>query len=110
MIFCLSITSSDLLGMMSKPMNPHILDQGTLKEIFEMRLVQEIGMADLIFKRITKKDIPELKKIVSNEPPVTKFYLFNIDHEIAFHGKLYEIPFLPSIYFAGYYLTKKRPS
>ncbi|MEO8111649.1 MAG: FadR/GntR family transcriptional regulator [Ginsengibacter sp.] len=85
------ITSPDLLGMMSKSMNPHILDQGTLKEIFEIRLVLEIGMADLIFKRITKEDIAELKKIVSNEPPVTKFHLFNIDHEIAFHGKLYEI-------------------
>lgn len=72
-------------------MNPHIPDQGTLKEIFEIRLVLEIGMADLIFKRITQEDIAELKKIVSNEPPVTKFHLFNIDQEIAFHGKLYEI-------------------
>lgn len=85
------ITSPDLLGMMSKSMNPHILDQGTLKEIFEMRLVLEIGMADLIFRRITKEDIEELREIVSNEPPVTKYHLFNIDHEIAFHGKLYEI-------------------
>ncbi|MCB0709663.1 MAG: FCD domain-containing protein, partial [Chitinophagaceae bacterium] len=31
------------------------------------------------------------KEIVSNEPPVAQFHLFNIDHEIAFHGKLYEI-------------------
>ncbi|MGN6163427.1 MAG: FadR/GntR family transcriptional regulator [Flavisolibacter sp.] len=41
------ITSPDLFGMMSKSMNPHILDQETLKEIFEIRLVLEIGMADL---------------------------------------------------------------
>jgi DNA-binding FadR family transcriptional regulator len=41
--------------------------------------------------RITKEDIAELKEIVSNEPSVTKYHLFNIDHEIAFHGKLYEI-------------------
>ncbi len=56
-----------------------------------MRLVLEIGMADLIFRRITKKDIEEPREIVSNEPPVTKYHLFNIDHEIAFHGKLYGI-------------------
>ena len=31
------------------------------------------------------------KKIVSNEPPATQYHLFNIEHEIAFHGKLYEI-------------------
>jgi len=85
------ITSPDLFGIMSKSMNPHILDQDTLKEIFEIRLVLEIGMADLIFQRITKEDIAELKKIVRKEPPVTKYHLFNIEHEIAFHGKLYEI-------------------
>ena len=85
------ITSPDLFGIMGKSMNPHILDQDTLKEIFEIRLVLEIGMADLLFLRVTKKDIAELKEIVSNEPPVAKYHLFNIEHEIAFHGKLYEI-------------------
>lgn len=85
------ITSPDLFAIMSKSMNPHILDQETLKEIFEIRLVLEIGMADFIFKRITKEDIAELRKIVSHEPPATQHHLFNIEHEIAFHGKLYEI-------------------
>lgn len=85
------ITSPDLFAMMGKSMNPHILDQDTLKEIFEIRLVLEIGMADLLFHRITKDNIAELKNIVSNEPPATQFHLFNVEHEIAFHGKLYEI-------------------
>ncbi|MDE3182390.1 MAG: FadR family transcriptional regulator [Bacteroidota bacterium] len=85
------ITSPDLFGIMSKSMNPHILDQETLKEIFEIRLVLEIGMADFLFQRVTKEDIDELKQIVSKEPPVTDHHLFNIGHEVAFHGKLYEI-------------------
>lgn len=85
------ITSPDLFGIMSKSMNPHILDQDTLKEMFEIRLVLEIGMADFLFQRIKKEDLEELKEIVSKEPPVTDYHLFNIDHEIAFHGKLYEI-------------------
>ncbi len=85
------ITSPDLFGIMSRNMNPHILDQETLKEIFEIRLVLEIGMADFLFQRIQKKDIAELKEIVSNEPDIADYHLFNIDHEIAFHGKLYEI-------------------
>jgi GntR family transcriptional regulator, transcriptional repressor for pyruvate dehydrogenase complex len=85
------ITSPDIFGIMSKSMNPHILDQHTLKEIFEIRLVLEIGMADFLFQRIKKADIDELKKIVKKEPPITDHHLFNIDHEIAFHGKLYEI-------------------
>lgn len=85
------ITSPDLFANMSKSMNPHILDQDTLKGMFEIRLVLEIGMADFLFERIKLEDIDELYEIVSNEPPVTQYHLFNIDHEIAFHGKLYEI-------------------
>lgn len=85
------ITSPDIFGIMSKSMNPHILDQDTLKEIFELRLVLEIGMADLLFQRITPQDIEELKAIVSIESDTSKDTIFNIDHEIIFHGKLYEI-------------------
>jgi GntR family transcriptional repressor for pyruvate dehydrogenase complex len=85
------ITSPDIFEIMSKSMNPHILDQNTLKEIFELRLVLEIGMADLLFLRITQQDIQELKAIVASEPDTAKDHLFNIDHEIVFHGKLYEI-------------------
>lgn len=85
------ITSPDLFGNMSKSMNPHILTPETLREVFEIRLVLEIGMADLLFHRVTKNDIDELKKIVENEPPATQYLLFNAEYEIAFHGKLYEI-------------------
>jgi len=85
------ITSPDLFGIMNKSMNPHILDQETLKEIFEIRLVLEIGMADLLYLRIKPEDIEQLYKIVANEPPAAQYHLFNIEHEIAFHGKLYEI-------------------
>lgn len=85
------ITSPDLFGILGKSMNPHILDQDTLREIFEIRLVLEIGMADFLFQRITPEDIAELKEIVLHEPPSTADHLFVIEHEIAFHGKLYEI-------------------
>lgn len=85
------ITSPDLFGNMSKSMNPHILTPETLREVFEIRLVLEIGMADLLFHRITKENIEELKSIVQTEPPATQYHLFNVEHEIAFHGRLYEI-------------------
>ena len=85
------ITSPDLFGNMDKSMNPHILSDETLREIFEIRLVLEIGMADVLFHRITKEDIAILYEIVNDEPPATQNHIFNIDHEIAFHGKLYDI-------------------
>ncbi|MES2416687.1 MAG: FadR/GntR family transcriptional regulator [Bacteroidota bacterium] len=85
------ITSPDIFSILNKSMNPHILDQDTLKEIFEIRLVLEIGMADLLFQRVTPEDIKMLKEIVDNEPESSQDYLFNIEHEIGFHGKLYDI-------------------
>jgi GntR family transcriptional regulator, transcriptional repressor for pyruvate dehydrogenase complex len=85
------ITSPDLFGIMSKSMNPHVLDQETLREIFEIRLVLEVGMADFLFQRIKPDDIEQLKKIVIDEPPFSENYVFNIEHEVEFHGKLYEI-------------------
>lgn len=85
------ITSPDVFGIIAKSMNPYILTQETLKDIFELRLVLEIGMADFIFQRIRPEDIANLREIVSNEPPTPQYHLFNIEHEIAFHGKLYEI-------------------
>ncbi len=48
-------------------------------------------MADFLFERVTKEDLAELKQIVKNEPAGSQYHVFNIDHEIAFHGKLYEI-------------------
>jgi len=48
-------------------------------------------MADLLYLRIKPADIEQLYKIVANEPPAAQYHLFNIEHEIAFHGKLYEI-------------------
>ena len=61
------ITSPDIFGLMSKSMNPHILAPDTLKEIFEIRLVLEIGMADLLFHRITKEDIAAFKNYSLDE-------------------------------------------
>lgn len=85
------ITSPDIFGILSKSMNPQILDQDTLRDIFEIRLVLEIGMADFLFQRITPEDIKILREIVDNEPDMSQDHLFNIEHEIIFHGKLYDI-------------------
>ena len=85
------ITSPDLTAVLQKSMNPQMLDDSTLREIFEMRLSLEIGMADFIIQRVTPEDIAELKAIVKSEPKKTQTHLFQIEQEIKFHGKLYDI-------------------
>lgn len=85
------ITSPDLVSILEKSMNPQILDVATLKEIFEMRLSLEIGMADFIIERVTPKDIADLRSIVAAEPSKPQAEIFMIEHEIEFHGRLYDI-------------------
>lgn len=84
------VSSPDLLNIMEKALLPQILDQETLKEIFELRLVLEVGMSDLIFMRMTRTDLIELHKIVDEEPNEHDS-IFDVEHEVKFHGKLYEI-------------------
>lgn len=62
------LTNPDPLDLFSKSLYPTVLSEETLKDIFEMRLVLEMGMADFIFDRITEEDLVELEKIVSKEP------------------------------------------
>jgi DNA-binding FadR family transcriptional regulator len=85
------IKSPDLPGILQKSMIPNILDQQSLKDAFELRLVLEVGMTDLIVKRATDKDIEELSEIVKNETSPSGTTLFDVDYEIQFHGKLYEM-------------------
>lgn len=85
------IKSPDLPGILQKSMIPNILDQKSLKEAFELRLILEVGMADFVVRRATDEDIAELARIVQNEMSPSSDTLFDVDYEIRFHGKLYEI-------------------
>lgn len=78
----------DVLGGFERVLNPYILGDKTLKDIFEMRLILEIGMAEFLVARKTSKGIQELEKIVAEQKSIiapTK------EEEIRFHTKLYEM-------------------
>lgn len=85
------IKSPDLPNILQKSMIPNILNPQSLKDAFELRLVLEVGMADLVAKRVTDKDIEELSEIVKNEISPASDILFDVDYEVKFHGKLYDI-------------------
>lgn len=85
------IKSPDLPQILQKSMIPNILNQRSLRDAFELRLVLEVGMADLVVRRITDQDLEELRQIVSNEDSPSADTLFDVDYEVRFHGKLYDI-------------------
>lgn len=85
------LTNPDILGSFRKVFHPSILDNDTLKDLFEMRLALEVGMAEFIVKNITDNDILELENIVEKIVSGDTAFPWNVSDEILFHGKLYEI-------------------
>ncbi|MBZ4192460.1 FadR/GntR family transcriptional regulator [Niabella beijingensis] len=85
------VSNPDFVGTMEKLLHPTIMDDSTLQDLFELRLVLEMGIAELLFARITRQDIKELEEIVEKEEKTTEKGPFRIKNEIAFHGKLYDI-------------------
>jgi len=86
------LTQPDIIGNFEKAIKSRLLGEETLKDIFELRLILEMGMSDLLFARKTTGDIKELDRIVSKEEKLQHdSTIFTMDLEVAFHGKLYEI-------------------
>lgn len=85
------LVNPDVINPIRKILNPNILLPETLKEIFELRLIIEVGLADSIIARITEEDIQELEDMVQHEQENPDQTLFEVNFETKFHGKLYEI-------------------
>ena len=86
------LTSPDILGSLEKVMDPLIIDESTLQDFFELRLTLEMGLADILFIRKTKKDIAELEQIALAEKVRGKNDVaFRIKSEVEFHGKIYRM-------------------
>lgn len=84
------LSEPDIFGGFERVLDPMILKQQTLQDLFELRMVLETGLADLLFLRKTEDDIVELEKILKKSMNQDKAS-FKVKHEIAFHGKLYEM-------------------
>ena len=45
-------------------MNPLLMSETTLRDIFEMRIILELGSADLVINLLSPQDIAELEQLV----------------------------------------------
>ena len=68
-----------------------IIDATSKKELLDMRVILEIGMADYIFYNKTDKDIEQLEAIITKEKSKKLTLLEEDEIDIEFHSKLYEI-------------------
>lgn len=87
----------DLFSAMERVLMPNMLSNATRRDIFELRLVLEIGIADLLFLRKKPEDLLALEKIVADEQILLEKdrtpenILLLIENDLAFHGKIYQI-------------------
>lgn len=84
------VTQPDVLGSMSKILNSKLLDGQTMKDIFEFRLVIEMGIGDLLFVRKTPENLKELEQIVIKEE-ATDNKIERTNYDVQFHSTLYRI-------------------
>ena len=87
----MQLSSPDILGSLERVLDPLIMNKNTLQDLFELRLTLEVGLADILYKRKTKKDIQELEAIALHQQENVVKPAFRIKHEIAFHGKIYQM-------------------
>jgi len=84
------LAEPDMLGGMSKVIEPTLMSLESIKEILGLRLVLEIGSADLIFKNITDQDIQDLEDLVKTTS-ASEYNKFTVAADYEFHTKLYSI-------------------
>jgi DNA-binding FadR family transcriptional regulator len=84
------LAQPDILSTFERVLDPSLIGENALQDVFELRLVLEMGLADLIYARKTKADVEELKEIARKQMDGKKG-LFRVKNEIEFHGKLYEM-------------------
>lgn len=86
------VSQPDIIENFEKVMETNLLGDETLLDIFELRLILEMGMVDLVFARKTEEDLEELEKIVEKmENGSKESNVFTLQNEVAFHGKLYDM-------------------
>lgn len=84
------LANMDVMSSFERVMDPALIGDRTLRDLFELRLTLEMGLADMLWIRKTPEDIEELQRIATRqEVPGPKTFL--IQHEIEFHGKLYRM-------------------
>lgn len=88
----MTLKQPDIINNFARILDPTLLGEDTLQQLFELRLILEMGMADFLFEHKTEKDMAELEEIVAAEEKTSTGKIsFTLDKEVAFHGKLYQM-------------------
>jgi len=98
------IVTPEVFGVMKTIISSGLLDKESLRDLYQLRLMLEIGAADFIFMGRTPKLMEELDKIISKEVELEKEMATAENNEqryeiakrltevdICFHSKIFEM-------------------
>lgn len=85
------LTEPDVLSGLDRIMDSRLLGAHAQKQLFELRLVIEIGLSDLLFLRKNEQDLQVLEQIAANEEKYARSPEDHAKYDIEFHGKLYQM-------------------
>lgn len=75
---------------LNKILDPQILNKDRILDLLELRYVLEVGIIPLLFNYIDEEDIKDLQNILPLHV-LKSSERISIEHEIAFHSRIYEI-------------------
>lgn len=84
------IAEPDVFGGCSQILDAAFLNEKTQRDLCEMRLTLELGLADLLFLRKTENDLNALENIVNREENARTEQM-RLKLEIEFHTTLYQM-------------------
>jgi len=80
----------DVFGILSRVMEPAMMSEATQIDLIEFRMILEIGLAEVIFEKVTEEDLRELEKII-DEMTLDENGIESIEDNIRFHSYLFKI-------------------
>ena len=84
------LTQPDVMKGLERILHPTILDINIRKQLFELRLVLEVGLGDLLFARKNETHLKMLDAIIERERKANT-QIERIRCEVDFHSTLYEM-------------------
>jgi GntR family transcriptional regulator, transcriptional repressor for pyruvate dehydrogenase complex len=84
------LAQPDLFSGLERVMHPHLMTDETMRHLFEIRLMLEVGLGDFLIPRLQPADFDRLTQIIEQEKQAES-RADRVQADIDFHSYLYEI-------------------
>lgn len=66
------VTQPEVFGMINKVISSGLLNKDSLRDLYQLRIMLEIGMADFVFKNKTEGQMAELEALMAEESEIRR--------------------------------------